>query len=52
MSDDYLEQTRRQLYLRNYNQKTIRVYLLRLNNYFQYNKGDVGVANKDKMEAI
>jgi site-specific recombinase XerD len=47
---NYLEQTKRELYLRNYSQKTIKAYLLCLNSYFEYIKGDVVVASKNRVE--
>ncbi|KKP33160.1 MAG: hypothetical protein UR23_C0049G0002 [Candidatus Roizmanbacteria bacterium GW2011_GWA2_32_13] len=33
---DYLEKTKEELYLRNYISKTVKSYLLCLNNYFHY----------------
>lgn len=47
---EFLDKMKRELYLRNYSQKTIKAYSLCLNSYFQYSKGDVGVANKNKIE--
>lgn len=43
---DYLEKTREELYLRNYSDKTIKGYLLCLNNYFKYNNNSVNDASE------
>ncbi len=45
---DYLDKTKQELYLRNYSQKTIKAYLLCLNNYFNFIRNGIEKANEEK----
>ncbi|MBU1179326.1 tyrosine-type recombinase/integrase [Patescibacteria group bacterium] len=46
----YLDKTKQELYLRNYSQKTIKAYLLCLNNYFNFIRIEPQMANKEKIK--
>jgi len=47
---DYLEKTKEELYLRNYISKTVKSYLLCLNNYFHYTKYNTHDASDDSIK--
>ncbi|PIR66317.1 MAG: integrase [Parcubacteria group bacterium CG10_big_fil_rev_8_21_14_0_10_36_14] len=47
---NYLDKTKRELYLRNYSQKTIKAYLLCLKHYSNFIKNGIEEANEEKIK--